>query len=1167
MAAVFAGEARVRAALDGYAHLDVAAVNGAANVVISGKREEVDAVLAKLQAAGVESTRLTVSHAFHSPLMEPIVAEFESVARTVRFSAPRAHVVSNVTGRVATAILMADPLYWKRHIRQPVRFADSMSALRDQSVTAFVEIGPKPVLLGMGRECVDGGSWLPSLRQGKSDWATLLGSLGELYVQGAPIAWQNVGGGRKVALPTYAFQRQRYWLETAAAPAHTRASLGAGELAKLAAVGATSAELSDAEKQLLPKVLDWLARQSQPSKSDVVFDYYNALSQTKSAAQASDEEGAGEPFLTFGPLPEVVPGFSWLLTLAHPERYPQFVPLSRRAQEDMRELLFRHVDFSRCGKALDFGCGYGSDLLRLAARYPHVDFTGYTISSEQASIGGRKGEARGIADRVHIHHRDSSRDAFPGGLDLAFGFEVAHHIKDKPALFANLGKHLNDGGLLVLADFISNAEFPIEHAETSSYFVTKEEWVRLLSDNGLELVKGIDISPEAANYLNDPDFAKHLAEVERAGLDPNVKSALESYNQLGRLLRKGLASYVLLTARKRSDAPVAELEGNNTAAIEALASYEASSPRRWLYERAWRPAPLPVVARQAQPDTVIFGDARLGPELADALECTLVTPGTAFARVGSRHWTVRPGHKQDFAEVLREIGRPARQVAFLWGLDSTGPADVARDTGSVLHLVQAIAESGGSPRLLLVTRGSRPEEAPVWGLGGVIAMEHEDLRCVRLELDARGSSTEVELLAAELSASDVEPQVAYRDGARHVARLVRAKAAKAAPVHLDPEANYLITGGLGALGLQVADRLVRAGARHLALTGRSGAKGKEAAIGALERSGVTVRVFTADVADAAAVESMLRELPRLRGVVHAAGVLDDGALLNQSVERFEKVLAPKVAGAWNLHRLTKKLPLDFFVCFSSVASLIGSPGQGSYAAGNAFLDALAEQRRAEGLPALSINWGPWAESGMAARSEGAGRLAAQGVGSIDAEQGLELFVQLLGHDSAQVGAVVIDWRRFPGAQSPFFAECAAGASVAATTPEHAELRAKVGAAAPAERRRLLIAYLQSEVARVLGRVAPPLPHQGFMDLGVDSLMSIELRNCVQTAFGVPLPATLFFKYPTIHDLAQYIASECIGGTAEPAPAVESTPAPASEEETDAEIAEELARLKAAMGNG
>jgi len=235
-------------------------------------------------------------------------------------------------------------------------------------------------------------------------------------------------------------------------------------------------------------------------------------------------------------------------------------------------------------------------------------------------------------------------------------------------------------------------------------------------------------------------------------------------------------------------------------------------------------------------------------------------------------------------------------------------------------------------------------------------------------------------------------------------------------ITLRSDATYLITGGLGSLGLLIAHWMAHQGVRHLVLMGRQGVTGStRAAIDALEKTGAQVAVARADVAQEEQVASVLARIgdsmPPLRGVIHAAGVLDDGLLLNLDQERLSAVMAPKVQGAWNLHALTLNTPLDFFVLFSSVASVLGSPGQGSYAAANAFLDALSHQRRALRLPSLTINWGPWAAVGMAARSDQSRRLALLGMDAIAPQQGLQVLESLLRQDAAQIVAVSAHWQQ------------------------------------------------------------------------------------------------------------------------------------------------------------
>ena len=289
------------------------------------------------------------------------------------------------------------------------------------------------------------------------------------------------------------------------------------------------------------------------------------------------------------------------------------------------------------------------------------------------------------------------------------------------------------------------------------------------------------------------------------------------------------------------------------------------------------------------------------------------------------------------------------------------------------------------PRLWVVTRGTQAvsmqtvgeqaatvepvrvavAEAPLWGLARVVAQEHPGLQCTVIDLDPIVIPGELDRLLAELMHPDGEDQLAHRGDQRLAARLVRRnKATAPSNAVLRPDGTYLLTGGLGDLGLLVAGWLVGRGARNVVLLGRSD-PGVEAGavIAELEQGGARVLVARADVTHESelvrALKELQSELPPVCGVIHAAGMLDDGILMNQSWERFAPVLAPKVQGAWNLHRLTRDLPLDFFVLFSSAASLLGSPGQGNYAAANAFLDALAHHRRGLGLPALSINWGPW----------------------------------------------------------------------------------------------------------------------------------------------------------------------------------------------------------------
>ena len=269
-----------------------------------------------------------------------------------------------------------------------------------------------------------------------------------------------------------------------------------------------------------------------------------------------------------------------------------------------------------------------------------------------------------------------------------------------------------------------------------------------------------------------------------------------------------------------------------------------------------------------------------------------------------------------------------------------------------------------------VQDGVAVAQSPVWGLGRGLRLEHPELWGGLIDLDPELAAEEgARRLVEELLGSDGEDQLALRGGERHVARLVRSQRGRGAPLKLRADATYLLTGGLGGLGLEVCRWMVGRGVRHLALMSREASAPARERLRELEAAGAQIAVFQGDVSREGDVRRILAEMgrtmPPLRGVIHLAGIGDDCALVDMDWPRFAKVLAPKVAGGWNLHALTLQEPLDFFVLFSSQAGLMGSTSQGSYSAANTFLDALAHHRRALGLPGLSIVWGPWTDVGIA----------------------------------------------------------------------------------------------------------------------------------------------------------------------------------------------------------
>jgi myxalamid-type polyketide synthase MxaB len=392
-----------------------------------------------------------------------------------------------------------------------------------------------------------------------------------------------------------------------------------------------------------------------------------------------------------------------------------------------------------------------------------------------------------------------------------------------------------------------------------------------------------------------------------------------------------------------------------------------------------------------------------------------------------------------------------------------------------------------------------------------------------------------------LPIQEAGPAFRFMAQAKHIGKIVLSQEDEM--VHRSPgtvhsDATYLITGGLGGLGLKVAEGLVARGARNIVLVGRQGAN--ETARGhiqKMEETGARVVVSQADVSQPEQISAVLADIsetmPPLRGIIHAAGVLDDGLLRGQSWERFDRVIAPKVSGAWNLHSLTKDNVLDFFVLFSSTAALLGAVGQGNYAGANAFLDALAHYRQAQGLPALSINWGPWAEVGMVASAHDRNqlRLKDQGMSLIPPEQGVKLLMRLLTEGPTQVAVLPINWAKFGQyhsevAKAPFFTYLIQNDEI--PTEAATEEGAFEGATAkmPKLSRRSVEAGLREQVAKVLKLPVRKVDvQQPIKDHGLDSLLALELFARIEKLYGVKLPLDILVEAPTVEQLTKRIAND------------------------------------------
>ncbi|MFC1975072.1 SDR family NAD(P)-dependent oxidoreductase [Chloroflexota bacterium] len=1476
MAAVLAGEAEVSEAIAPYAdQVSLAAINGPDNVVISGEEMAVQTICDKLQRDdGIKSRYLTVSHAFHSPLMRPILDAFEQTAVEVTYSAPHIGMISTVTGKQAPGAVIARATYWRDHIQDTVRFSRAIETLHQEGYKLFLEIGPSPTLLGMGKRCLPEktGVWLPSLRKGRSDWQQMLESLGTLFVQGMDVDWFGLDQGhlrRRVVLPTYPFQRQRYWFETAS-PRQTTP--------RRAATPGVHPLLG----QRLPSALKSFQFEAQLSSDFPSFlADHRVYGLVVVPAAAFVEMGLAAATAAFGSGHHRLEDMMIQEALILPEGEIRTIQsiLTPEGADQASFQIFSQAEESDEWKL------HASGQVRLN----QPSDTPIQETDLFSNIQDRCQEEIDL-EMFYTRLRDLGLDYGPRFQGITRLWRNESEALGQICLPETLRGEVKDYQLhpaLLDACFqLLGAALP-ETDETESA-------VDVYLPVGSRQVTVYDQVP-------DQMWGYVFLESNETQNQPSLAANVRLYDEAGKIVAE-----VKQLSLKRAPRDVLERAMKRNL-------------NDWIYELQWQPKPIEAEVKPTSPDEpgtwLIFTDQEeqgVGTRLTASLgsrsqQCITVVPGEQYAALGDGRWSIDPEQPEDFIRLFEEAvtidGPSCRGIVHLWSLrtefsNETPTAGSLAHTqalasGSVLHLVQALAGVNWftKPGLWLATCGAQSvdvahevpniTQTPLWGLGRVIALEHPELHCVRVDLDPVTDADNGQALFTELWQEDAEDQVAFRRNDRYVARLVRSQASESStavkipesrpvklvitrrgildnltlqpttrhlpgpneveirvratglnfkdvlnalgmypgdagwlgsecagvivtvgenvkghqigdeviialsansfstfvttstefvvpkPPHLsfeaaatipitfltayyglhhlaklsagdrilihaaaggvglaavqlaqqagaeifgtagnpdkraflksigvqhvmdsrsldfvdeittitagegvdivlnsladefipksmsvlgekgcfleigkreiwdenqvaefkpgisyfaydlaeiaqtDPsliqsmlqtlmesfnegqleplphqefsleeisdafrfmaqakhigkivvtqkqefphdtsveihgDATYLITGGLGGLGLVVARWLMEQGARHLVLMGRGDPSDyAREVIDKLEQAGAQVIIGRADVSQTDQVAQILAQIdktmPPLRGIIHAAGVLDDGILLQQEWARFIKVMKPKIDGAWNLHTLTSDTPLDFFLLFSSVAALVGSPGQGNYAAANTFLDALAHYRRAQGLPALSINWGPWAEVGMAAVTQNniQHQLGGQWIEFISPVQGVQILAQLLRQAPPQVGVFPANWAKYRQSypltvELPLLTHLVRGGEgLVDVDSKRGATRQAILAAASAEHQQLLEAYLCDRIARVLQLSATSLDvQQPLNNLGLDSLMAQELKNRVEVDLEIPLQLVDFLEGPSVTDLGTLLLNKLTEATA------------------------------------
>ncbi|MFJ4653370.1 type I polyketide synthase [Nocardia sp. NPDC088792] len=1095
-------------------HAGIAAVNGPHALVISGGDDVVTAIADRLAARGHKTNRLRVAHAFHSPRMTPMLDEFAAVARTLTYRTPTIPVVSNLTGTAAGQDICT-PAYWVRHVREAVRFGDGIRHLHDRGVTTYLEIGPDAVLTAMAPECLTDdeaqtSEFIAALRRNQPEELSFRTAVARLQVRGFEPDWTALyTGARRVDLPTYAFEHKRYW---------PSATSGTGD-------GARGLGLDATDHPLLTAALHPAGTDSVLLTGRLALGTHPWLNDHKVWDRV------------------VFPGAGLVeLALAAAER------VGADTIEDLTSTT--------------------------ALALPEESAVDIQVFIAEADDEERRS--------VTVHSRPAQDEATEDWTLLASGTVAS-----------------STGGAEVTADFpVGWPPADAEAVDLTGWYDTLGasgleygpafQGLRAAWRKGAEVFAEVVLAEEESK------------QADSFGLHPILLDATLHALGLGALPRTEQAQvpFAWTGVRRWSTGPSA-LRVHITPVGPAAVALTVTDPAGRLVASVASLTVRPVTADQLGPVSDSLFDLRWIPiaavPVAPPVAWTVVGDG-----LGSTEQLIAAGHAVDVFTDLEALataidGGTATPdvvlIPFHGGADDS--VDVAAAVHTACHRAAGLARTWlsdnrfGAARLVFMTRGAvaaRPAEnitdlAAASARGLMLSAHTENPhRFLSVDLDSDPASHRA--LAAVLEAD--EPHSVLRAGELLAPRLAAAGTAippesKSPTPKLDsavpggeapasrpdsvpssaevtnsalPRGEWsaagtvLVTGATGALGRLITRHLVlEHGVRRLLLVSRRGeqAGGMAEMCAELAGLGAEVVVAACDVADREALAQTLNSIPAehpLTAVIHAAGVIDDGVIGALTAERIAGVLRPKVDAAWNLHELTRYADLAAFVLFSSVAGVFGTAGQGNYAAANAFLDALARQRREMGLAGIALGWGAWAERGMAAelgKAERA-RTARAGIGGLTDADGLRLFDIALRQDVAYLAPMLLDRGSIAGETPPLLRGLirTRRAQRRGETSGDPDFLRRLTTLTPARQEQALLDVIRAEVVAVLdysgvGRVPDG---RTFTELGTDSLTALELRNRLTRVTGLRLPPTVLFDHPTPGELARKLREDLFAAAPE-----------------------------------
>jgi acyl transferase domain-containing protein/surfactin synthase thioesterase subunit/acyl carrier protein/short-subunit dehydrogenase len=1129
-----------------YHQVSVAVNNSPRSTVLAGDQEIIGQVMAELESRNLFCRKVKVDVASHSGQMDPLKEELYQSLQGIKPKPTIIPLYSTVKSKVMTGEDMQAG-YWADNLRSTVQFATVMEKMIHHGHTVFIEVSPHPVLINAIKECAESLQQpvitIASLYREKPEQESLYKNLGELYAHGYDVNWENYYQTDKapvVQLPAYPFQRERYALEDRSHEAENKKKNTGFPLLGNTLHLAGTEDVFFWETTISLNTFPYL-KDHQVNESPVL----PAAAYVEMILEASGElYGKAIPAINrmkfIKPL-NLSSGETCTLQLKLKQEgkidtvrfFANVIPAPGKPVWELMaegELTINQPGQDTVAGILDAG---RSSEIASTAYYEFLRSLGlYYGPCFQGLREIRRCEPDEVRFSIHPHEHIRSISGHykvhPALLDACFQPVFLSLFKDSPALDAKLTTFLTG--------------------------------IREVCFHG-----AIDHATELKGMATLHAMKK---DVQRGFVDVEADIAIYS---------KGL--------------PVLSMKGLQGRIIDAhLADRQKEKLRSWLYKVNWiklmEERPLPVNGRCGKGAWVIMGDPYGVSNILEekmsvqGISSIHVLPGDRFCRTGDTRYTINYRSESNYASLVQALFSPgerkiegiihAASMNYTWQdpFLTTDAVEAHQPYGSAsllcLQRQLAIRRPAAIPRLVIITNGiqpvgqgenaSQPLHSPLWGLSKVVFNELNHYNSRYFDLSAMPAMEELEQVITEILSPDSrENEIAFRGVDRYVPRLCRGQSEEDLSCQheqFSPHGTYLVTGFRG-VGFAFIEWMIAQGARHFALVSRTGEATPEVQerIDVLRSQGCRFKIFRADAGNYQALSTVFGEIdlsmPPLKGVIHAAGVIEARSLTDLRVEEFLRILNPKVRGAWNLHLLTQHRVLDCFIMFSSASALIGLSGQGSYVAANAFLDTLAHNRRRKGLPAMSINWGVIRDVGMVANEAALEKYArAEGLEPVNAKDAIEVFGAIYHSAPVQMGVLKLHLAsvaRYYRAlsQTNYFKDLLVK-TAAPDKKEASLLEDLLSQPSSAGRIRLLEQLVAQHAARIVKTPASRIKsNMTFKGLGIDSLMAIQLRNLLENDLGLKLSVAMFWSYPSIGEYASFLQTTL----SQQAP-VETTPVPA-----------------------